>query len=104
MLLIGQICDSSLCTKLLPKNSQRKCLDGVYYKATRALVRLSWQNKICTGWFVGSEGHVLTAYHCISQVKLNEIVVKNTCHKQACFTHDDSCREIVNIGVRVVAS
>nr|AIG55865.1 secreted protein [Achlya hypogyna] len=45
---------------------------------SRAIVRLNAGGHVCTGWFVGSEGHILTAHHCIHKARAVEVVVEET--------------------------
>jgi hypothetical protein len=42
--------------------------ENFFYKTARAVVRLQLPNigGACTGWLVGSEGHLITNHHCIS--------------------------------------
>ncbi|KDO29024.1 hypothetical protein SPRG_06079 [Saprolegnia parasitica CBS 223.65] len=87
---------ASLChgpPTLVPIDGQDR-REGVASAAVNALVRLHGRDHVCTGWFVGSQGHLLTAHHCVHGADTAAIVLE---------VHDGSIGRMYT-GVDIVAA
>ncbi|EQC33153.1 hypothetical protein SDRG_09140 [Saprolegnia diclina VS20] len=97
LLLHAGPAQASLChgpETLVPVDENHR-QDDVVRTAVSALVRLHMHKHVCTGWFVGGQGHLLTAHHCVRGVDATAIVVEVP-------SHNGSMRRLAT-GVDIVA-
>nr|AIG55520.1 secreted protein [Thraustotheca clavata] len=59
----------SICSKDGDLSKPAVCYQGsepIKYQKSQAVARLTINGGLCTGWLIGSEGHMITNNHCIS--------------------------------------
>ena len=66
---------------------------GSSYYHSKAVLRISRNgNMLCTGWLVGDQGHIITAYHCLNDAKAATFTFEAMAEGATCATN---CRQIM---------